>query len=184
MFTPNLSPGRLLLALCIVSVMSEAEPTWRPLLNGKDLTGWETFMAKPDAAWEVPGLKRGPDGKYLEPIGKNRDPLKVFTVESVDGGPVVHVSGQGFGVMTTTESFGNFHLRLQFRWGEKKWGYKINAARDCGLLYFVHGEPGFDHETWPRSTEFQIQEHDTGDLYALGYQITVNARQETGPNGK
>jgi hypothetical protein len=80
--------------------------------------------------------------------------------------------------MTTAETFGNVHVRLQVKWGEKKWGSKLNAARDCGLLYFVHGEPGFDHETWPRSIEFQIQEHDMGDLYALGTQITVPARQE------
>lgn len=43
-------------------------------------------------------------------------------------------------------------------------------------VYFVHGEPGVDHGTWPRSIEFQIQENDTGDLYALAAQITVNAR--------
>jgi hypothetical protein len=29
---------------------------------------------------------------------------------------------------------------------------------------------------WPRSIEFQIREHDMGDLYALGMQITVRAR--------
>ncbi len=135
-------------------------------------------MTNPDPAWDVPGLKRDASGKYLEPIGKNRDPLHVFTVEPVDGRPAIHVSGQGFGVMTTNESFANFHVRLQVKWGEKKWGIKTNQPRDCGLLYFVHGEPGFDHATWPRSIEFQIQEHDMGDLYALGAQITVNARQE------
>ena len=185
MFTPNSPLGRLVLALSLVGGLSAAEPAWRPLFNGKDLSGWETFMAKPDPAWEVPGLKRdAATGKYLEPVGKNRDPLKVFNVEPVDGQPAIHITGQGFGVMSTAESFGNFHLRLQFKWGERKWGYKLNAPRDSGLLYFVHGEPGFDHETWPRSTEFQIQEHDTGDLYALGSQITVNARTETGPNGR
>src|SRR4051812_3564722 len=185
MITPKFTLSRALLALGLVGSVAAAEPAaWRQLFNGKDLAGWDTFMAKPDPAWDVPGLKRDEKGKYFEPIGLNRDPLKVFTVETVDGAPAIHVSGQGFGVMTTRESFGNFHLRVQFKWGEKKWGYKLNAARDCGLLYFVHGAPGFDHETWPRSTEFQIQDHDTGDLYALGSQITVNARTETGPNGR
>jgi hypothetical protein len=138
------------------------------------------FMTKPDRTWNVPGLKRDEQGNYLEPIGKNRDPLKVFVVENVDGRPAIHVSGQGFGVITTVETFANFHLRLQVKWGEKKWGAKLHAPRDCGLLYFCHGEPGFDHETWPRSIEFQIQEHDMGDLFALGAQITVPAR----PQGK
>jgi len=157
---------------------------WKPLFNGHDLTGWETFMNTPDPSWEVPGLKRDASGKYLEPIGINSDPLKVFTVESHDGGSLIHVSGQGFGVMTTKESFGNFHLRLQVKWGEKKWGYKKNAPRDCGLLYFGHGAPGAIHQTWPRSIEFQIQEHDMGDLYALGAQITVSARPEKTGSGR
>ena len=176
--------GRVALALCSVGALSAADTVWRPLFNGRDLTGWETFLTKPDPSWDVPGLKRDTAGKYLEPIGKNQDPLKVFNVGNVDGRPAIHISGQGFGVMTTRESFGNFHLRLQVKWGEKKWGSKLNSPRDCGLLYFVHGEPGFDHETWPRSLEFQIQEHDMGDLYALGAQTTVNARPEAGPAGR
>lgn len=161
-----------------VAMARADEPQWRPLFNGRDLEGWEMFMAAPDAAWDVPGLRRDANGKYLEPIGKNRDPLHVFAVETVDGAPVIHISGQGFGVITTKESFANFRLRLQVKWGERKWGYKLNAPRDSGLLYFVHGEPGYDHATWPRSVEFQIQEHDMGDLFSLGTQITVNARLE------
>lgn len=184
MITPKSVFIPIALVLLAVADLSAAENSWRPLFNGRDLEGWETFMTKPDPSWNVAGLKRDPSGKYLEPIGKNNDPLKVFNVDQVDGGPVIHVSGQGFGVMTTKESFGNYHLRLQIKWGEKKWGSKVNAPRDCGLLYFVHGEPGFDHETWPRSLEFQIQEHDMGDLYALGAQTTVNTKQEKGPTGR
>ena len=183
MTTMRHSLGWIVAALAAAGGMTAAEPAWRPLFNGRDLTGWETFLSKPDPAWSVPGLKRDEKGKYLEPIGRNRDPLKVFGVEIVDGQPAVHVSGQGFGVMTTEESWENFRVRLQVKWGERKWGSKLNASRDCGLLYWVHGEPGFDHETWPRSIEFQIQEHDMGDLYALGAQVTVNARPTT-VNGK
>jgi Domain of Unknown Function (DUF1080) len=181
-----LNACRAPLALCLSIFWACAAQAhgWHPLFNGRNLDGWDTFMAKPDPSWEVPDLKRGTDGKYLEPVGVNRDPLGVFKVEAVDDRPAIHVSGQGFGVMTTRESFGNFHLRLQVKWGERKWGSKVNAARDAGLLYFVHGEPGFDHETWPRSIEFQIQEQDMGDLYALGAQITVPATVAAGPNGR
>lgn len=185
MVTPKVVLGRVVpLALFLVGGLSAAETVWRPLFNGRDLTGWETFMTKPDPSWDVPGLKRDAAGKYLEPIGKNRDPLKVFNIENVEGHPAIHISGQGFGVMTTTESFDNFHLRLQVKWGEKKWATKLNSPRDCGLLYYVHGEPGFDHETWPRSIEFQIQEHDMGDLYSLGAQTTVAVRPEKTANGR
>jgi hypothetical protein len=176
-------PTFTLLFAFIAGAAFGAEDGWRPIWNGKNLEGWTMFMTNPDPAWDVPGLKRDASGKYLEPL-VNRDPLKVFTVENVDGQPAIHVSGQGFGVITTRESFANFHLRLQVKWGERKWSIKSNSPRDCGLLYFVHGEPGFDHATWPRSVEFQIQEHDMGDLYALGTQILVNARRRPGPNNR
>jgi hypothetical protein len=146
----------------------------RPLFNGKDFSGWQTYLGKPQPMWNVPGLKRGTNGVYLEPIGMNRDPLKVFTVEMVDGQPAIHVSGQGFGTLTTTETFTNYHLRLQIKWGERRWGSRANARRDAGLLYHSHGELGAMSGNWPRSIEFQIQEQDIGDLYPVGTQITVN----------
>lgn len=168
----------LLIGCLLAGAALHAEDAWQPLWNQKDLAGWDMFLAKPDRTWDVPGLKRDAAGNYLEPIGLNRDPLKVFVVEEVDGRPAIHVSGQGFGTITTKASFANYHLRLQVKWGEKKWGSKLHSPRDCGLLYFVHGEPGFDHGTWPRSIEFQIQEHDMGDLYAISTQITVPARND------
>jgi hypothetical protein len=168
----------LLVGILSSQIAFAADEAWRPLFNGKDLSGWETYMNKPFHTWDVPGLKCDTNGNYLEVIGKNRDPLKVFTVENVDGQPAIHVSGQGFGTITTTETFTNFHLRLQVKWGEKRWGSRTNAVRDAGLLYYVHGELGYRSETWPRSIEFQIQEHDMGDLFAIATQITVPARKE------
>jgi hypothetical protein len=174
-----------LIGILCAHIAFAADEAWRPLFNGKDLSGWETYMNKPHPSWDVPGLKRATNGTYLEPIGKNRDPLKVFMVETVDGQPAIHVSGQGFGTLTTSETFTNYHLRLQVKWGERRWGNRATARRDAGLLYFVHGEPGFRSEIWPRSIEFQIQERDFGDLYAIATQITVPARTEVqGTNNK
>jgi len=156
-----------------------ADEAWRPLFNGRDFSGWSMFMAAPPPETNVPGLKRDETGKYLEPIGFNRDPLGVFRVESVDGRPAIHVSGAGFGVLTTDESFANFHLRMQVKWGERKWGYKLHLPLDAGLLYFARGPAGVDHATWPSCLEFQIQERDFGDLFTLGKtKITVRARHE------
>ena len=161
------------------SVVMRADDGWRPLFDGRDFEGWTTFMAAPPPETDVPGLKRDAKGNYLEPIGSNRDPLRVFTIETVDGSPAIHVSGAGFGVMTTNETFANFHVRMQVKWGERKWGYKrtTHAALDAGLLYFARGPAGIDHLTWPRCLEFQIQEKDFGDLFALGMtEATGNAR--------
>src|SRR4051812_12999620 len=106
---------RTLLALCALTgafPLARAAENGRALFNGRDLTGWDMFMATPDPTWDVPGLKREASGKCLGPMGANRDPLKVFNVEKVDGEPAIHITCQGFGVITTRESFDNFYLRL------------------------------------------------------------------------
>jgi len=180
---------RLLLSgmLLVTSAALRADDAWRSLFNGTNLDGWTTFLAKPEAkwGWNLPDLKKGADGNYAEPIGFNHDPLGVFKVETVDGHPAVHVSGQGFGVMTTVQPFANYDFKVQVKWGEHEWGYKVGLARDAGLLYHCVGLAGIDHGTWPNCLEFQIQEHDFGDLYALGStQVTVNAsRMAAAPVG-
>jgi len=172
-------PRSLLAGFLLASPQVRAADGWRPLFNGVDLSGWTMFMAAPPPETDVPGLKRDEKGNYTDPIGFNRDPLHVFTIETVDGRPAIHVSGAGFGVITKNETFANFHLRMQVKWGEKKWGYKrdTHAALDAGLLYFSRGPAGIDHLTWPRCLEFQIQEKDFGDLFALGMtEVAGNAR--------
>ena len=171
------------------SVVCAPAQTWQPLFNGTNLSGWKSYLAKPNAAWEVPGLKRDEKGNYLEPIGEDRDPLKVFTVETVDGSPAIHISGQGFGTITTPRVFDNFQLRVQFKWGERRWAERATARRDSGLLYRCHGPLDAVDGFWPRSVEFQIQEHDCGDLWTVGTRITVKATKQGNnriydPNGE
>ena len=175
---------RLLLAGVLLGVMSvHAQSSWTPLWNGKDLDGWTTWMQIPAPSSEVPGLKRDADGKYTEPIGSGRDPLKVFTVvRDVDGRPAIRISGEVFGELRTNGAFKDYHLKLQFKWGEKKWPPRANpeTPRDSGLLYHVHAAPGVNGRTWARSIELQIQEHDVGDLYAVGSAIAVRAKPRAG----
>jgi hypothetical protein len=174
----------VVLALTVLSLGSaRADRGWTPLWNGKNLEGWTTWMQTPQATSEVPGLKRDANGRYLEPIGSGRDPLQVFTVvNDVDGRPAIRISGEVFGELRTKQSFKNYRLRLQFKWGEKKWPPRDGATtqRDSGLLYHVHAAPGVDGRTWARSIELQIQEHDVGDLYAIGSTIAVRAKVRRG----
>jgi hypothetical protein len=175
---------RLLLVSVLLSVTAvHAQSGWTSLWNGRDLDGWTTWMREPAPGSEVPGLKRDADGKYTEPIGSGRDPLKVFTVVSdVDGKPAIRISGEAFGELRTKRSFKDYHLKLQFKWGEKKWAPRDRAdtPRDSGLLYHVHAAPGAEGRTWARSIELQIQEHDVGDLYAVGSAIAVRAKARAG----
>ena len=132
-----------LFTLFLTRAVPAGEEPWQPLFNGKDFSDWDIeMMDLPDPAWDVPGLERGTNGAYLESLGKNRDPLQVFTVTNLDGGPVIHVSGQGFGVIMTKTAYTNVHVRLEIKWGEHKWGKKLNKPFDTGLLYFCHSEAG------------------------------------------
>jgi hypothetical protein len=175
---------RLVLVGVLLSAMGiRADSGWTRLWNGTDLDGWTTWMRQPEPSSEVPGLKRDPDGKYTEPIGSGRDPLHVFTVAGdVDGRPAIRISGEVFGELRTKGAFKDYHLKLQFKWGEKKWAPrdKPGTARDSGLLYHVHAAPGANGRTWARSIELQIQEHDVGDLYAVGSAIAVRAKPRAG----
>jgi hypothetical protein len=140
-------------------------------------------MRQPEPTSEVPGLARGTDGRYTEPIGSGRDPLNVFSVApDVDGAPAIRISGEVFGELRTKRSFENYHLKFQFKWGEKKWPPRDRAEtpRDSGLLYHVHAPPGQNGRVWARSIELQIQEHDVGDLYAVGSTIAVHAKPRQG----
>jgi hypothetical protein len=176
MFTLKQPLGRLLFALCAGGGLSAAEPAWQPLFNDKDLTGWTTWLAKPHASVTLPGEPRDEKGAYTRPLAE-RDPLQVFTVAMVDGRPAIRISGQVFGELRTVGSFTDYHLKLQFKWGEKKWPPRDKPAtpRDSGLLYHVHAAPGAEGKTWARSIELQIQDHDVGDLYAVNSQISVRS---------
>jgi hypothetical protein len=175
---------RLLLAGMLLWVVPlRAQSGWTPLWNGRDLDGWTTWMRQPEPSSAVPGLKRDAGGKYTEPIGSGRDPLNVFTVvRDVDGRPAIRISGEVFGELRSKGAFKDYHLQLQFKWGEKKWPPRDRPAtpRDSGLLYHVHAAPGVDGRTWARSIELQIQEHDVGDLYAVGSAIAVRAKPRAG----
>jgi len=158
---------------------THAQTGWTSLWNGKDLSGWTTWLARPEPTSNVPGLNKDASGHYTEPIGSNRDPLNVFTVvNNVDGRPAIRVSGEVFGELRTKQSFKDYHLRFQFKWGEKKWAPRDAAAtpRDSGLLYHVYAEPGAEGRNWARSVELQIQEKDVGDLYAVGSAIAVRVK--------
>ena len=159
-----------------------AAEEWRPLWNGRDFIGWSTWLAKPHPSVVLAGEPKDPKGNYLQPIGGGRDPLQIFSVATVDGQPAIRISGQVFGELRTTESFSNYHLRLQFKWGEKKWAPRDNpeTPRDSGLLYHVHAESGAEGRTWSRSTELQIQERDVGDLYSVGSVVFVRSALRAG----
>jgi hypothetical protein len=133
------------------------------LFNGKDLTGWDTWLGKPHGGKEV--------------IGLNKDPRGVFRVVQEDGQPAIRISGEVFGALTSRKEFGNYHLRLEFKWGKAKWPPREKQVRDSGLLYHCVGEQGAAGSNWMESLECQIEEHDCGDFWSVAGPI-VEVRGE------
>lgn len=143
----------------------KGDKDWKSLFNGKDLDGWDTWLGKPNNGKEVVGL--------------NKDPNKVYTVVEVDGKPAVRISGEIFGALTSKDEFENYHFKLEFKWGEKKWPPREKAVRDSGLLYHCVGAHGAAGSYWMRSQECQIQENDCGDYYSVaGGIVDVEAEKK------
>src|SRR5262245_20285083 len=130
----------------------EAKPVagWTPLFDGKSFAGWYTQINK-------------------QP--KGADPEKYFQVE--DG--AIHVyKDQPAGIdvpngyLATEKEYSNFRLRMEYKWGDKKFKPRMTSKRDAGLLYHVR-QPD---SVWPRCVECQIQEGDVGDCFTVrGVQV-------------
>lgn len=121
--------------------------------SAKSQTGSSISLFKPE--------ERGRWYVFLEGSQKNKDSLGVFKFEN----GMIHVSGQKFGYIATEESYSNFHLKLEFKWGVKKYPPRLNEKRDAGILYNVDIYNG--DKIWPRSIECQIQEGDCGDIWLI-----------------
>ena len=117
----------------------------RRLFNGRDLTGWYTF---------------------LQQHGKNSDPDHVIVIED----DAIHLykdapekSKVVMGYICTEKEYGNYHLRFQYRWGTKKFEPRYALKRDAGLYYHLNGPDA----VWPRGLQFQIEQTNVGDLITL-----------------
>ena len=128
------------------------EKEFKPLFNGKDLSGWYPF---------------------LKTKGKNND---VDTVFSVYNG-LLKITGKEFGYIVTERSFTDFHLVVEFKWGEKKYPPRENRVRDNGICYYVAPTD----KVWPRSVECQIQEGDCGDFWLIDSVTAVVDGVQQGP---
>jgi beta-glucanase (GH16 family) len=152
------------------ATLAQERPTgpdqeWIQLFNGKDLTGWETYDIE---------------------HGFNNDRERIYSVVNEDGEPAIRISGKILGGLVTRESFGNYRLRLQYKWGRVKWPPRENQPFDSGLLYHssslaqspmrLGSYEQAGHWPWLQSVEFGFLEggdggkgSETGDLYSVQF---------------
>jgi hypothetical protein len=138
---------RFALLLLTLAVSATAQDAIQPkskirLFNGRDLDGWYT---------------------WLKDHGYN-DPNKVY---SVTGG-MIRISGQDWGGIATRQSYRDYHLTVEWKWGGKTWAPREDRARDSGILVHAVGEDGAYNKTWLESVESQIIEGGSGDFILVG----------------
>jgi hypothetical protein len=155
----------LLLALCTSACAAEpsAPAPWRALLDD-ELSNFDVYLSY--RGDQIMDVIRGKAPAGTAPIGLNPPGQNVFTVIRQGGKPVLRISGEIYGCAQTRESFANYHLRLETRWGEKKWVPRLEEPKDSGILYHSRGDFGVDYwKSWALSHEFQVIEHGLGEYW-------------------
>ena len=150
----------ILCAAVPVSAQDSEDTNWTPLFNGKDLDGWTVAWAQ-------------------EPADA-QSPSSLFTIE--DG--MIHAYGnheagtkQPQAYILTEGDYRDYRLSLEYKWGPKKFAPRTELVRDAGLLFHVYDHSMAD---WPHSVEAQIQEGDTGDVWAISSRASSTIYPLTG----
>lgn len=145
--------GAIVVAWIFGLASAECQPTSRPnqndasirpqngvvqLFNGRDFTGLYTWLK---------------DTKY-------EDPKKVFTVR--DG--ALQISGEADGYIATKEQYRDFHLIVEYKWGQRTYGSK--TVRNSGILLHAVGPDG-NRSPWMSSIECQVAQGCVGDFIVI-----------------
>jgi hypothetical protein len=165
----NRTPLFVLTLVAFASVAPAAEPIAPTdvikLNNGKDLSSFYTWLQ---------------DTKYEDPRG-------VFKVE--DG--MIHISGDGLGCITTKESYRDYHLVAEFRWGDRTWQGRKEKTRDSGILVHSFGPDGAHSGIWMRSIEAQVIQGGVGDFVVVsggvadgGKELSISAEVKQDRDGE
>jgi hypothetical protein len=148
----------------LARAVSPREAGWTSLFDGQSLAGWTRMLAREKD--EV-------------------DPTHVFGVTTMGGGPILRVSGERIGGLTSTAVLEDYHLQLEFKWGDGRFGPRAKEPRDSGLLYHGAGLPAVD-TGWLESLELGMLEGgETGDFWSVpgrrSQAIRVNVEGEPIP---
>ncbi len=148
-------------SVAVVKAFLNEADGWTSLWNGKDLEGWEKYLNTPYQRREDEA------GNPLEPYGIDNDPDSVMSVVQLDDGSAIRISGVTWGTLHTSNSYGNYRLKLRAKWGDAMHPPREKGPRDSGLLYHCFGEPG-GFNPWMASQELQVQQGDIGDYWPTG----------------
>lgn len=135
----------LLVSICFLAFPTNAQ---KSLFNGKNLKNWEIYLGSPITGFED--------------LAKKATPSSTYQVVDIDGQKMIRVSGEINASLATRAEYGNYHLHLEFKWGEKVYG-----KRNSGLLYHSFGPFGVAFGTWMATIEHQLMHDNLGDTYLM-----------------
>ncbi|MBR7114624.1 MAG: DUF1080 domain-containing protein [Alistipes sp.] len=162
----------LLLGLALLLSSCRQDEGWQSLLDS-DLSHWRVYQSYQHTNDFRGRAPVDENGEKIPPIGYDKNLYDLFTVTEQAGEPVLHVSGQTYGCVISNQSYRNYHLRLQVKFGQKRWEPRLEKALDSGLLYHSVGDAGVDYWlSWMRSFEFQVMQSGTtegnsGDFWSI-----------------
>lgn len=155
--------GLLATILCVATpVIAQTPDTsgWKPMFNGKDFDGWTI-------AWATPPKDERPASS-------------IFTIEN----GMIHTyadreagTTQQQAYILTNDDYRDYRLSVEYKWGTKKFLPRMDLVRDAGLIFHVYDHSIVD---WPHGVEAQIQEGDTGDLWAISSRASSTTLPLTG----
>ena len=160
------------LAAAMLSSACSSGEDWQQLLD-KDLSHWRVYQSYQHTNDFRGRAPVDENGEKIAPIGYDKNLYDLFTVSEEAGEPVLRVSGETYGCVISNQSYRNYHLRLQVKFGQKRWEPRLEKALDSGLLYHSVGDAGVDYWlSWMRSFEFQVMQSGTtegnsGDFWSI-----------------
>lgn len=162
----------LLLGLALLLSSCHQDEGWQSLLDS-DLSHWRVYQSYQHTNDFRGRAPVDENGEKIPPIGYDKNLYDLFTVTEEAGEPVLRVSGETYGCVISNQSYRNYHLRLQVKFGQKRWEPRLEKALDSGLLYHSVGDAGVDYWlSWMRSFEFQVMQSGTtegnsGDFWSI-----------------
>ncbi|WP_404336802.1 DUF1080 domain-containing protein [Sphingomonas sp. MMS12-HWE2-04] len=136
------------------------------LFNGRDLADWEPWLGYADPALTY----RRP---AIAPLGTSADTRTAFSVVREDGAPALRVEGKTWGSLVHKSDLANYHLSLEFKWGDEVFAPRQTLPQNNGLLFHSHGSPGAVWGTWMRAVEFEIMRGSTGMVVPVGDEVRI-----------
>jgi len=142
---------------------------FKPLFDGKTLDGWKSA--------------RNVDNNSYGVFSVNKEEKAIHVYANEEQG-----SNQDNDLLFTETTYGNYILKLEYRWGEKRFGERAEIDRDAGLLLHVAEDITKGWDGWPASIEMQMGEsnplkiegkrYHTGDAWVIGLNNTVEIPQK------